>query len=890
MRSHFSQQLSYHLLRVCILAALLLFFAGGVGSGAPPAIAPASALVYVEPSDDDLMLMAVQLGSEVLSNALDSYATPDGLVLPLGEFCRLLSLGIAVDPDAGTAEGFIIDERRHFALNLHAKQVTVAGRSQPVDPALVQLHHNDIYVNTKVLAEWLPVEVAVNIHNALITITPREMLPMQQRLERERRLAQAPSYLPALDPGYPRVSNPYQLFSAPTIDQNLSLTTTTGTAGAGLGAKYAALMTGDIGYLNASLYLDCDQEQPLPTARLTLNRIDPEAHLLGPLHAAQISLLNTASPNVPLVASTGAGTGVLISNYPLFQQSQFDTHTFAGDLPPDWEVELYRENVLLAYQREQGDGRYEFRDVPLLFGFNRFRLVFYGPHNEKHEEEYQFEVGETLVKPGTQYYQLAFTHLDNGGACYVYRHQVGLRENLTLDLSGTSLTLADGEHRYAGAGLQGYWHGVFAYSDLALDGSGGRGADFGLQTRLGPTSIFLQHTRLNDFTSALFPASGDPLRAETTLRLDGIPSPLRAMQTMSLNIKRDQYATGLISTTASNRLSFEMRQWRFSHYLNWQTQEHSATAADTLTGELLASRYYRRFALHGDVNYTLQPNWKFNAIDLSMDTPFHGSILTAGVQQSLTDARMGVFASYSRPVGAIAVGISTAYSSTGSISAGLTFSTGLARNTSARRWESSARALANQGAVLLHVFLDRNGNGKQDTGEPPIKEAGFFVNRVSSDISTDDHGFALITGLRCYQPTDLSLSLSTLEDPLWLPHLPGIRFIPRPGVVLNIDYPIVTTGEISGTVEIHAGTDRRPAGGMLVELLDASGAVVQSVRSEYDGFFILSKVPVGAYILQIAPTEPAARRFLPCALPVAIPPTGAFIDGADLILTPVPAE
>jgi len=890
MQPYVVRQFLYHLFLACAVVALLLLLAGGDGYSAIPAAAHASALVYTEPSDDDLMLMAVQLGSDILSNTIDTYITPAGLVLPLGEICRLLSLGITVDPDAGKAVGFIIDKRRDFELDLTVQQVTIAGHSQPVDPVQVQLHRNDIYVNNMTLAKWLPVDFTISINNALITIKPREMLPMQQRMERERRLAQAPGYLPAADPGYPRVPNPYRFFSSPTIDQNISLTTATGTSGGGTSARYTALMTGDIGYLNASLYLDYDQRHSLPAARLTLNRIDTDANLLGPLHAAQISLLDTPSPDVPLVASSDAGTGVLISNYPLFQQTLFDTHSFSGDLPTNWEVELYRDDVLLAYFREQGDGSYEFRDVPLLFGSNRFRLVFYGPHNEKREEEYRFEVGDTLVQSGEHYYQLAYNRLEDGGARYVYRQQIGLRDNLTLDLSGTSLTLADGTHNYAGAGLRGFYHGLFTYGDLALDGDGGSGAILGLQTRLGPTSVFLQHTMLEDFSSALFPATGDPLRAQTTLRLDGIPSLLPLMQTMSVNLKREQYASGTISTTASNRLSLDFRQWRFSHYLNWHVQEHdAASAGDTLTGELLASRYYRRLTLRGNVNYSLKPDRRLDAIDLSMETPIRGSILTAGLRQSMTDSRIGVYASYSKPVGDISVGVSAACDGAGSLSTGLTFSTGLARDTSARRWESSARSLATQGAVLIHVFHDWNCNGKLDDGEAPVKDAGFFVNRISSDILTDERGFALITGLRVYQPTDLSLSLGTLEDPLWMPRLPGVRFIPRPGVVLNIDFPIESTGEITGTVEIDDGTDRRYAAGMPVELLDAKGAVVQSTRAEYDGFFMLAKVPVGTYILRVSPTESIARRFLPCSRSITVPPAGAFIDGADLILIPAPS-
>lgn len=757
-----------------------------------------------------------------------------------------------------------------------------------MDPSLIQLHHQDIYVDSTVLAKWLPIDVAISVHDALINITPREPLPLQQRLARERRLAQPPGYLPAPDPGYPRVPNPYRPASAPFIDQSLSLTTNAGSAGPGFGINYAALLTGDIGYLNGSMSLSWDQDQARPAVRLTLNRIDPDARLLGPWRAAEISLLHTFSPDVPLIASSGSGEGVRISNYPLFQQTQFGTHTFTGDLPPDWEVELYRDETLLAYQRDQGNGRYEFRDVPLLFGDNNFRLVFYGPHNEKREEAYPFEVGNTLVPAGAQYYQLAFTDLDDGGAGFTYQQQFGLQRDLTLDLFAASQALPEGTRQYAGAGLQGFRHGIFAYGDLALARDGGRGEEIGLQTRLGAASVFLQQTWLDGLDSALFPETGDPLRARTTLRLDGIPNPLM-MQPMSLSARRDRYASGAVTTVASNRLSWQAGLWRFSQYLNWSAEERADAANRSLTGEWLASRYYRRLALHGNLNYTLYPHGKLQALDLSIDAPLHGAMLTAGAAQSLTDHRLGIHASYRRLTGSVAVGLSVAFSGPNTFSAGLTFSSSLVRNTPAERWESSARALANQGAVQVHAFLDRNRNGALDPDEMPVKGAGFFINRAAGDVYTDAHGHALITGLRAYQPADLSLSAGTLDDPLWVSRLPGVRVIPRPGVVLHVDFPIDANGEISGTVAVRTEQDRRAVAGMLVELVEASGAVAQTVRSEYDGFFTLTKVPAGDYTLRMALTQPAARRYLPCAIPVTIPDAGAFLDGADLLLTPADA-
>jgi len=107
MRSRVAQLLAYRLFSIGVTCLLGLCFAGSGGCWAAPASGSIPSLVYVEPSEDELMLMALQLGSEVLSDTLEVYVTPNGLALPLGEICRLLSLGITVDLETGTAGGFI---------------------------------------------------------------------------------------------------------------------------------------------------------------------------------------------------------------------------------------------------------------------------------------------------------------------------------------------------------------------------------------------------------------------------------------------------------------------------------------------------------------------------------------------------------------------------------------------------------------------------------------------------------------------------------------------------------------------------------------------------------------------------------------------------------------
>ena len=90
----------------------------------------------------------------------------------------------------------------------------------------------------------------------------------------------------------------------------------------------------------------------------------------------------------------------MFGNIPIDRGSVFDKIDLRGELPIGYEVELYRNDVLIGSVSDGVDGRYEFTQVPLEFGLNVPRLVFYGPHGERREEVRQINAGQERLAPG----------------------------------------------------------------------------------------------------------------------------------------------------------------------------------------------------------------------------------------------------------------------------------------------------------------------------------------------------------------------------------------------------------------------------------------------------------------------------------------------------------
>ena len=104
--------------------------------------------------EEDVLLFALRLDQASLSSTFPGFAVRDGVLVPLGELCRLLDLAIQVDPNRGRAEGFFIEEKRLFSLDVLAGTVAIEGRSQAFDRSRVELHTDDIYVDTRLIAVW----------------------------------------------------------------------------------------------------------------------------------------------------------------------------------------------------------------------------------------------------------------------------------------------------------------------------------------------------------------------------------------------------------------------------------------------------------------------------------------------------------------------------------------------------------------------------------------------------------------------------------------------------------------------------------------------------------------------------------------------------------------
>jgi hypothetical protein len=840
-------------------------------------------------ADADMLLLEVRLDRHVLSDGLTAYQAPEQVLLPLGEFARLLTLAIRTQPEQGTASGFVLQEERTFYLDANKGTVTLGDRKEAVDPALIKIYPDDIYVASQLLARWLPVDLKVDFAGLALEVRPREPLPLQRRLERERGGSQAKSPYLQTDPGYPRQDSPYRLWEMPAIDLTLATDLQHGNGTAQNSSRYTSFLTGDLLGMESATFLTGTNQNPAPDIRITLGRNDPEAGLLGPLHARAFAFGSVAVPGLPDVTRTSpTGNGVMLSNAPLTQPMSFGRQSFQGDLPPGWDVELYFNDILIGFQQSRSDGKYTFDDLPLVYGANEFRIVFHGPQGQLRVERKSFLLEQSLLAPGQFYYQVVAHQDQDGNPRSLSQIDCGLGRHLSATAGVATLRLLGEQRSYTNLGLRGEFGSVFMTGDLDRS-AGGSLADLGLHTQLGGVRLGLNHAQLsNDFSSEVFLPSADPIRVRDGLRFDwAIPlHSTRVILPVTVETTRDHLASGLDNLSVSVRLSAYFRGLSLSN----EVRRLTTAGVSTSDGTLQVGSRLGGFGLRGQVNYG---NWGgdkgVTAAALTADRRLaRGYVMSAGLTRTLINPETRYTMGLTKEVGNYGFGIGAGYSTRGEYTLTGQVFLALAREPRQTDWMFDALPMANLGGVSARVFLDKNLNGVFDEGDELIQGAAFTVNGGTRPIRTDARGIAYLPRLPVDQNVDIGLDPTSLEDPQWSAQTQGVRIVPRPGKITQVDFPVIMTAEIDGTVYfLNRQHSARGLGDIELELVDANGKVVSRTKSASDGYYVVASVPPGNYVLRVPRGQLKALGLIDTGMRVVtISPDGAFVNGVDFVVIP----
>lgn len=812
------------------------------------------------PREENLRILAMRVEQYRLDDVLLAYQRKDILLVPIGLLAEILDLAVDVDLGSGTANGFVFKEGNTFSLDTTRNQIIRRGITEAYDSNQVYVLDDDIYIDANLLSQWFEIKIDADLFSSTVKITAKEPFPFIVKMEREDRIAKTRARLNADTPYYPYHYEPYDMWNIPFIDQTFEASSRHSDTESSNTLRSTTYMTSDLLGMESSLYLFATTDEILDEFRFTLGKKDPESELLGFARATEYAMGNITEPRLKNITIPGdQEPGALVSNFPLNRQAEYDRHRFQGNLLPGWEVELYHNDRLIGYQSTPVDGLYDFDDIPILFGRNYFRLVFYGPQGQVREQEQTFELGESLTQKGQHYYRALASDNERGGGRAIAQYDIGLSNRVSASFVGASVpldvtTATVEQHNYVQAGLRGFWKSLFATVDVIDDIDGGEAINFDLQTGIGSTVLKLNHTIMNSFFSEEYKLTAQEYKDNTEIRFDtSIPPSFLPRIPFSLELKMSDFVSGNDRNELINVLSLQAYGLSMSNQLKYV---QNTAVQNIFTGKFGLSSYVDSIGIRGTIDYAFQPINEVTNVNITVRPPLYKRFqFTYGLNHSLVADVTEVSASASKAIGKYNLSFGARYNTDEVISLDARFSIGIGREPRQKKWESHAMAIAGRGSVSARVFIDNNQDGLFNEDDEPIENVGFTINGGNQKIRTDKNGIAFITGVPEHRPVNLAINVSTLEDPLWTTALDGVRIVPRPGQAMQLDFPIFINGEIDGTVYLVKDNRTIPAGRVKVEVVNQQGHVVRSTTTEYDGFYVISNIPLGTYSVRVSPSQ-----------------------------------
>jgi len=815
-----------------------------------------------------LQIFQVKWKHHLLSEGLFVGLKGEQYFLPLKSLFEALDYSIEIDVKSGTFSGRFSNSGPGIQGDLTSGTLYENGRQIGLDPMNLLWHSNDIYAEAFWLSTWAPFDLEILPFEALIKVFPKTALPLELKLKRLANREKLKNKQAASPSHATRSQDPYRFVDWPFLNVGLHTSFQKQTQ-PHFQSNFNLHGFGDLGWMTGEFLLSGsgpnNQEKPFDTALVTFHRRDVNANLLGPLKATKVSIGDITTPQRTYAGRSSSGLGFKFSNVPLSNPSEFDRINLGGPLPPGWEVELYRDGTLIAFHQANLDHAYEFPDLPLFYGRNVFKLVFYGPQGQQKEHLRSFNVGQHLIQPGKVYYRFAANRLDRRilpsnevlGKPTPFRYfaevEQGLSRNMSWKAHATRLFVNNQWHNYAGGHLRAAFQDLSLFSQVVHDLGTGNLYEIGFQSRLMGLRVNGTHLHFSNFESDLVGTLG--LSNKTGLRFQGGVSGKRFGQlAYGFNLNHQRFRNGKKELRIAHHGSLSRRLISLNHQLTWQeVSQPDFPSLAILSGGLATNTTLSGNRIRLRANYSLFPKGKLTRISTDVSRNFGPKLFLRGKATYDFHAlqRKKVSLSMTRKFKRLLLSGQFGFADRLGFSANVNFNFQLARHPISRQWHSQPESIPDSMAIATRVFIDENMNQRFDKGEITIKKARFALNQIPIKTETDAHGEAFLKNLPAYIPFEISLIQESIENPWLVPTKRAFNAVGRPGKVLQIDFPLVPSVDIEGFVYRGQGDGKLAISGAQVRLLDKTGVMIADTKTEYDGFFLFEKIAPGTYFLDM---------------------------------------
>lgn len=820
------------------------------------------------PENEVLILQPRIAGNIFIEGQVPAIRHGKNIFLSFRELCDTLAFPMKVDTTAFTARGWYIQEKFDFAMDLKEGFVQSRGQRFPVSTDEWFAQDGEVYILASSINKWMKVDSEFMWKDLLIDLVADQPFPLENKLDRRKRTLSDNKYDPV--PKLPRADQPYEMATVPRVNATITNGFAKSPGAYPEVTRNARIETaGDLLDMTTRTFTTMNNQHGLDSFRFTMERETEDANMLGALHANRVDLGDLTPSSLPLAGQVSPGLGVRATNDKDSIFAGKTSRTFEGDVPPDWDVELYNGEQLISFQSVGNEGRYRFENVDLFAGDNDFRLVFYGPQGEVREEQIYVpvdisEVGDkkrlydiSLTMAQTQTYQYVPSNdIDRMTPQVIATYSQGVRDGLSV--SGGFETLQSNEKQkvFANGGAALRLGRTLLNVDLVTD------EELSSAWRAIARRAFGQHDML---ASTIFRTRGynpgndedfEQTKIENQFTVRGPVATLFG-QAVSYSFTSNYSEKYINASDLNTRLSFNTRIGKYAvgESFFYSRVENEGGSTEQVKGSTTFRTSVGSTRLRGSIDYALTPAISWEQIILNAERTITKDVsLQAELQHDMDPKKTELTLSSNIHTDKYTITPRVSYNTDDELKATVSVNLGGLYDPVDKKFRLTGNTTSGQGAVHAFVYYDKDGNNIFDGKDEPLPDVRVMSVQVSRSAKTDKHGVALIADLPEYEATDVVVDTATLGDPYFVSGFEGSSIYPRPGKPVNMTFPVHMSGEMDGTVTT-AITDQsgsnQVAGGLRMVLVNERGEVVMSTLTAFDGYYVFSIIPPGRYAMMV---------------------------------------
>ena len=787
------------------------------------------------------------------------------------ELFNILSIPCNLSASGNRISGFIDNESQVYTIDLDTRQIKIG--SKIIDAQNGFLKNSDtIYLESSLYEKAFGITMTFNFRSLSLVLKTDFELPIlkQQRYEKLRiNLSKIKGEVIADT----ILKRDYHLLKMGTLDWSAgTFQTSTGRpeyrVGLGVGAElFGGETEASVDYYNQYKF---DDRQLIYIWRW----IDNDHSIIRQAQIGKISTQTIAFINSPIV-------GAVIRNTPTTIRKATGYYNISEFTQPNWDVELYINNVMVGYTKADASGLYNFK-VPIVYGYTTLKFKSIGPLGEERTVERTMNVPYTVMPAKEFEYGLSGGILQDGSSSRFGRAEFNYGVNRFLTIGG----------------------GIEYLSSIIKN----------------PSIPFLKAT--------LHPISRLTINGEFAygVKACGIVN-YYLHKDILLEINYDKFVEGQLATRFN---APEERKIKLT--IPFQVNKSTGIAKLDLTqlvykafkynqGTLLVSSYYRKFSL----NSTTQLNWIGNLSsyvisDLALSYRLRmGFTIRPSVQFNLCNtglitSKLAIEKYFSRGNISISYESNRLYKEqyinltcrydlpfgrtnlSASQIRGLVMTSESIEGSMAFRGGNgyiykSINPSMGKGGILICPYLDLNRNGIFDKEEHMIslKSVGIMGGRF---ILGKKDSILRIPDLNAFTSYLVEFQDNDLENIAWRFKNKNYRITIDPNQFKRVEIPVVSVGEVSGMVYLNKNNTLKGIRRIQVNFTEKkSQKVVAKTLSESDGYIYYIGFIPGEYTARIDSlqlrnlgmySEPVQKEFI-----IKSSEQGDVVVDIDFVLQPL---